>query len=64
MYGRKLRERSRFSPTMGDKPPLHEDSTTDEEEGGGNLRGTGTRETERTNGRGEPGADGDLEKKS
>jgi MFS transporter, DHA1 family, multidrug resistance protein len=32
LYGKKLRERSKYSPTMGDKPPLDEESETDEEE--------------------------------
>lgn len=37
VYGRKLRERSRFSPTMGEQPPPGEDeeSTTDGEVGVG-----------------------------
>lgn len=61
LYGRKLREKSRFSPTMGDKPPADEDTTTDEEEGGAtggltvtNTTTKGTRE--RTDG------EGDVEK--
>jgi MFS transporter, DHA1 family, multidrug resistance protein len=32
LYGKKLREKSRYSPTMGDKPPLDEESETNEEE--------------------------------
>jgi len=32
LYGKKLRERSKYSPTMGDKPPLDEESEIDEEE--------------------------------
>lgn len=34
-YGAKLRQKSRFSPTMGDKPPMDDDSSTDEEVGVG-----------------------------
>jgi hypothetical protein len=73
LYGRKLRERSRFSPTMADKPPPEEETETDEEEGVsvgredagagvGADTGTGTG-TGMTVDRGGGGVDGDVEKK-
>ena len=30
-YGAKLRQKSKYSPTMGDKPPHKDDESTDEE---------------------------------
>ncbi|KAF7506250.1 hypothetical protein GJ744_012058 [Endocarpon pusillum] len=41
LYGRRLREKSRFSPTMADKPPLDEESSLGEELGEGNGDGGG-----------------------
>jgi MFS transporter, DHA1 family, multidrug resistance protein len=59
LYGKKLRERSKYSPTMGDKPPLDEESETDEVEQDGAsevLRETSTTTTN--------GAGVDVEKKA
>jgi MFS transporter, DHA1 family, multidrug resistance protein len=33
LYGRKLREKSHFSPTMADKPPPEDDDESEEVEG-------------------------------
>ncbi len=77
LYGRKLRERSRFSPTMRDKPPLDEELEDDDEEdeitrtGGAGVEGggEGVRETTTTATRARTGAgvdaevNGDVEKK-
>lgn len=63
LYGRKLRERSKYSPTMGDKPPLDEENGMDEEGegGGGGLRPTNTTTTKGT---GVGAGDVDVEKKA
>lgn len=52
LWGRRLREKSTFSPTMGDKPPPEEEEESEREEGEG--RGVG-------GGAGQSGVDMDMD---
>lgn len=64
LYGRKLRERSRFSPTMADKPPMDEESSLNEELGEGEGVDGDVRVVDSRAVGGTGMVDGDAEKKS